>query len=152
MRIGKCCAFCNMFYLLFFFSPRATDCNTSLVRRRCATVYEWLWQSYRPWPTIRPADYVARVSTELNKLVSSVQSAYISFRPGFVRVSLLVYSIGGYADMRAAARVTSGACTRSCNPWKIINTRSLRLLSFFSLSPFDSRCQRSARAFGPFGA
>jgi len=49
----------------------------------------------------------------------------------------------------AAARVTSGACTRSCNPWKIINTRSLRLLSFslfLSLSlSFDSRCQRSAR-------
>lgn len=52
----------------------------------------------------------------------------------FVPVSSasLVY----FSKIHAAARVTSGACTRSCNPWKIINTRSLRLLSF-SL-PVDS--------------
>lgn len=51
---------------------------------------------------------------DLNKLVPSVESAYVLFRPRFrPRVPRLFL---GDTITRATARVTSGACTRSCNP------------------------------------
>lgn len=80
---------------------------------------------------------------DLNKLVPSVESAYVLFRPRFrPRVSRLFL---GDTITRATARVTSGACTRSCNPWKIINTR---VTSPLSLSlPSDLRRQRSAELY-----
>lgn len=68
--------------------------------------------------------------------INSFRERGILLKSHFVPVSSASLVYFSEIPIHAVARVTSGACTRSCNPWKIINTRSLRLLLFsLSLTP-----------------